>query len=56
MVPTPKPKMKNNEKILKRLERRGLKAEQYVREPWMTMSNPPADQYEEFLRKEAESF
>ena len=57
-----KPKMvfkkflKKNEKILKRLERRSLKAEKYVREPWMTMSSRPADQYEEFLRKEAESF
>ena len=48
--------LKDNEKILKELERRSLKAEQYVREPWMTRSNPPADKYEEFLRKESESF
>ena len=48
--------LKDNEKILKELERRSLKAEQYVREPWMTRSKPPADEYEEFLRKESESF
>ena len=47
--------LKDNEKILKELERRSLKAEQYVREPWMMRSNPPADKYEEFLRKESES-
>ena len=48
--------LKDNEKILKELERRSLKAEQYVREPWMMRSNPPIEQYEEFLRKETESF
>ena len=47
--------LKDNEKILKELEKRSLKAEQYVREPWMMRSNPPADKYEEFLRKESES-
>ena len=48
--------LKDNEKILKELERRSLKAEQYVREPWMKRSNPSSDKYEEFLRKESESF
>ena len=57
-----KPKMvfkkflKDNEKSIKELERRSMKAKQYIREPWMIRSNPPTDKYEEFLRKEAESF
>ena len=47
---------KDYAKTLEELKRRSLKTEKYIREPWMTRSNPPADKYEEFLQKEAESF
>ncbi|MBT6601145.1 MAG: hypothetical protein HOB32_05760 [Nitrospina sp.] len=48
--------LKENEYILKELEKSSAKAEPYIREPWMMRSNPIEDKYEEFLRKEAESF
>ncbi|MEE3253625.1 MAG: hypothetical protein VX227_05070 [Nitrospinota bacterium] len=48
--------LRENEGILKDLEKKSTKAEPYTREPWMIMSNPIEDEYEEFLRKEVESF
>ncbi len=48
--------LKKNTNILKRLEKKAAKAEAYTREPWMMRPNPTEDKYEEFLRKEAESF
>ena len=48
--------LKENKNILKQLEKKTAKAEPYTREPWMMRLNPIEDKYEEFLRKEAESF
>jgi hypothetical protein len=48
--------LKENKNILKQLEKKTAKAEPYTREPWMMRSNPIEDKYEEFLRREAESF
>ena len=48
--------LKENKNILKQLEKKTTKAEPYTREPWMMRPNPIEDKYEEFLRKEAESF
>ncbi len=48
--------LKENKNILKQLEKKTAKAKPYTREPWMMRSNPIEDEYEEFLRKEAESF
>ena len=48
--------LKDNQHILKEFGRKGGKTEKYNREPWMMRSNPPADEGEEFLRREAESF
>ena len=46
--------LKNNQKSLKKLK--SNKGEKYTREPWMMKASPPADQSEELLRKEGESF
>ena len=48
--------LKENEYILKELEKNSAEAEPYIREPWMMRPNPIDDKYEEFLGKEAESF
>jgi len=48
--------LKENKKILKELEKKTQEAKPYTRERWMMRSNPIEDKYEEFLRKEAESF
>ena len=48
--------LKENKKILKELEKKTREAKPYTREPWMMRSSPIEDEYEEFLRKEAESF
>lgn len=48
--------LRENESILKKLEKKSTKAKPYTREPWMMRSSPIEDEYEEFLRKEAESF
>jgi hypothetical protein len=48
--------LKENEYILKELEKKSAEAEPYIREPWMMRPNPIDDKYEEFLGKEAESF
>ena len=48
--------LKENKKILKELEKKTREAKPYTREPWMIRPNPIEDKYEEFLRKEAESF
>ena len=48
--------LRENESILKELEKKSTKAKPYTREPWMVRSSPIEDEYEEFLRKEAESF
>ena len=48
--------LRENKNILKQLEKKSSKAKPYTREPWMMRFNPTEDKYEEFLRKEAESF
>ena len=48
--------LKENKSILKQLEKKTAKAKSYTREPWMMRPNPIEDKYEQFLRKEAESF
>ena len=48
--------LRENESILKELEKKSTKAKPYTREPWMMRSSPIEDEYEKFLRKEAESF
>ena len=48
--------LRQNKNILKELEKKSAEAKPYIREPWMMKSNPTEDKYEEFLRKEAESF
>ena len=48
--------LKENKNILKELEKKTQEAKPYTRERWMMRSNPIEDKYEEFLRKEAESF
>jgi len=48
--------LRENKNILKELEKKSPKAKPYTREPWMMRSSPIEDEYEEFLRKEAESF
>ena len=48
--------LKENKKILKELEKKTQEAKPYTREPWMTRPNPMEDKYEDFLRKETESF
>ncbi|HAX47170.1 MAG: hypothetical protein QF687_05870 [Nitrospinaceae bacterium] len=46
--------LEDNQKILKEFD--SGDAEKYTRESWMMSNNPPADEDDEFLRKEAESF
>ena len=48
--------LRENKNILKELEKKTAEAKPYTREPWMMKFNPTVDKYEEFLRKEAESF
>ena len=48
--------LKENKSILKQLEKKTAKAKPYTREPWMMRPKLIEDKYEEFLRKEAESF
>ena len=48
--------LKDNQQILVELDKGSSKVEKYTREPWMMRSNPPADEAEEILRKEADSF
>jgi len=48
--------LRENKNILKELEKKSPKAKPYTREPWMMRFNPTEDKYEEFLRKEVESF
>ena len=48
--------LRENKNILKELEKKSAGAKPYTREPWMIKFNPTEDKYEEFLRKEAESF
>ena len=48
--------LRKNKNILKELETKSAKAKPYTREPWMMRSNRTEDKYEEFLRKEVESF
>ena len=48
--------LRENKNILKELAKKSPKAKPYTREPWMMKSNSTEDKYEEFLRKEAESF
>ena len=48
--------LRKNKNILKELEKKSPKAKLYTREPWMMRFNPTEDKYEEFLRKEVESF
>ena len=48
--------LRANKNTLKELEKKVAKAKPYTREPWMMRFNPTEDKYEEFLRKEAESF
>ena len=47
--------LKDNQLILKELERKISGAEKYNREPWMMRSNPHVDEGEEIIRKETES-
>ena len=48
--------LRENKNILRELEKKSSKAKPYTREPWMMRFNPTEDKYEEFLRKEVESF
>ena len=48
--------LRENKNILKELEKKSPDAKPYTREPWMMKFNSTEDKYEEFLRKEAESF
>jgi len=48
--------LRENKNILKELEKKSPEAKPYTREPWMMRFNPTEDKYEEFLRKEVESF
>ena len=48
--------LRENNNILKELEKKSREAKPYTREPWMMRFNSTEDKYEEFLRKEAESF
>ena len=48
--------LRENKNILKELEKKSREAKPYTREPWMMRFNLTEDKYEEFLRKEAESF
>ena len=48
--------LRENKNILNELEKKSAEAKPYTREPWMMRFNPTEDKYEEFLRKEAESF
>ena len=48
--------LRQNKNILKELEKKSPKTKPYTREPWMMRFNPTEDKYEEFLRKEVESF
>jgi hypothetical protein len=48
--------LRKNKNILKELEKKSPEAKPYTREPWMMKFNPTEDKYEDFLRKEVESF
>ena len=48
--------LRENKNILKELAKKSPEARPYTREPWMMRSKPTEDKYEEFLRKESESF
>ena len=48
--------LRENKNILKELAKKSPEARPYTREPWMMRFNPTEDKYEEFLRKESESF
>ena len=48
--------LKDNQQILVELDKGSSKVEKYTRESWMMRSNPPVDEAEEVLRKEADSF
>ena len=48
--------LRGNKNILKELEKKTAQAKPYTRESWMMRFNPTEDKYEEFLRKESESF
>ncbi len=46
--------LKDNQDLLKKFANGDT--EKYVRDSWMTQADPPADENEETLRREAESF
>ena len=48
--------LRENKNILKELEKKSPEAKPYTRELWMMKFKPTEDKYEDFLRKEVESF
>ena len=46
--------LKDNQESLKKIE--SNKGEKYTRDSWMMRTRPPADEFEEIMRKEETSF